>query len=360
MNILYLTNIPSPYKIDFLNELNSKVCVTCIFTKNNDDIRDNRWFSNIQMNFPFFQIKNGDYSKLKKIINEKKYDFAINDLYASLNGILFEKECKKHNIIYFINAEGGFSRKNENIISSFLKSHFLQKADYYLSSGKETNKYLTYYGAKENKIYTYPFTSLYKNDILKEPISYDEKLATRKKNGYSYKRLFISVGNFIYRKGYDLFLDAIKNLQLEDVAFIIVGSGKEKNHYLNMIAQNNIKNVFFVDFCQKKELFELLKMSDVFFFPSREDIWGLVINEAMACGLPIISSNNVIASLELIDKDFLYNPNNINDQKEIIKKVSSLSNEQLYSIGKRNINVINDYTIENMANKYLEIFERIK
>ena len=60
------------------------------------------------------------------------------------------------------------------------------------------------------------------------------KETIKNKLGYKNKRIFISVGNFIYRKGYDLFLNAIKDLRFDDIAFIIIGSGEEKENYLNM------------------------------------------------------------------------------------------------------------------------------
>ena len=100
-------------------------------------------------------------------------------------------------------------------------------------------------------------------------------------------------------------------------------------------------------------------MSDVFFFPSREDVWGLVINEAMACGLPIISSDNVIASKELLDNKYLYNPNDLNKQYALINEFVHKSNKELEDIGQVNLNKIKDYTIENMVLRHLEIFNEV-
>lgn len=339
--------------------LNKQVNITCIFTNDLGDKRDTRWYINNKIEFDNYHVNKGDYLTLKKKMLSKKFDIGISGNYASINGILFEKLCRKLNIKYLINAEGGFARNHEGAISKFLKSHYLQKADYCISSGLETNKYLTFYGVNESKIFTYKFTSLFAKDILINPLTADEKIIYRNKLNYQFKRIFLSCGNFIKRKGYDLFLKSIKNFKDENTAFIIIGSGKEKNKYLEYIKSNCLNNVFIVDFCQKEELFNYLKMADVFFCPSREDIWGLVINEAMANGLPVISSNNVIASKELIDKEYLYDVNNIEEQTNMINKMNSLSNEQLYNIGCNNISKIKDYTIENMVQDFINIFKEV-
>ena len=62
--------------------------------------------------------------------------------------------------------------------------------------------------------------------------------------------------------------------------------------------------------------------ADVFVMPTREDIWGLVINEAMAYGLPVVSTDKCIAALELVKNGrngYIIPPN---QPKEIAQKVN--------------------------------------
>lgn len=360
MNLLYFTNIPSPYRVEFFNQINKKCETTVLFNYDKKEkYRNNKWYENNNYDFKCINLSKFGLFQLNKILNETKYENVIIGTYASLNAALLIFLLKIKKIKFFINADGGIVPEKETIISKFLKKFFITKADFYLSSGNETNKYLTYYGADKSKIYLYPFSSLKQEDILKKPISYEEKLKIRKKKGYNYKKIFISVGSFIYRKGYDIFLDAIKDFENDDVCFIIVGGGEEKTKYLNYINENKIKNLYLIDFCSKEEIFEFYKMSDVFFFPSREDIWGLVINEAMACGLPIISSNKVVASKELLNQDCLYDCYN---QKELLNKINRYvekNDKDLYLEGLENLEKIQNYSIENIVNKYIEIFSEV-
>ena len=361
MKILYFTNIPSPYRVEFFNQLCEKNEVTVLFDKLGErkEKRNKQWYKDNKYKFRIINIPKFGFFKLNEVLKEK-YDIIIIGTYATLNGAFLNILLRMKKIKFFINADGGFVPEKESLLSKKLKHHFLSTADYYLSTGEETNKYLTYYGANEKNIYTYPFTSLLEKDILKEPISYEQKMKLRKDNKYDYERVFVSVGRFIKIKGYDLFLEAIKGEKFKNTAFLIIGGGEEKENLQNYIKDNNIKNVFLIDFCSKEKVLNYYKMSDVFFFPSKGDVWGLVINEAMSCGLPIISSNSVIAAKELVEKEYLYDCNDIKSLTKLIRTMNDTSNEKLYEIGKKNIEKIKEYTIENTVEVHYKIFNTVK
>lgn len=358
MKILYYTNVPSPYRVEFFNQLSQTDEVTVLFNnEKREKFRNPKWYKDNKYNFNYINVKKFTLFQLNQLLNKNNYDIIIIGTYANLNGAFLNILLRLKKKIFFLNADGGFIAEKESIISKFLKRTFISSASYYLSTGKETNKYLTYYGAQIDKIFIYPFSSLKQSDILSKPVPYKQKMAMRRKKGYPYKRLFISVGSFIYRKGYDIFLQSLQQLQYEDVGFLIIGGGTEKNNYEKMIIENNIKNVHLIDFCSKKEIFDYYKMADVFFFPSREDIWGLVINEAMANGLPIISSDKVIAALELLEKDNIYPCNDIKLLSRKIKKYINQPEEKLYQEGINNLEKISRYTIENGVVEHKKIFE---
>lgn len=357
MKVLYYTNIPSPYKVNFLNELTKYCNVDVLFTGKDRETREDLWYKDNKYLFKSYYIENNGFSLISRLI-KNNYDVVINANYATIYGAYLSNKVKKYHIPLFISADGGIIYPKQ-YIQNFIRTTFIKKADYYLSSGKETSKYLIFNGAKKDKIFTYNFSSLSSKDILNKPISYKTKFELRKKAGFEYKRLFISVGSLIDRKGYDLFLKAINDLNIEDTLFLIIGSGEKKEEYEQFIKNNKLNNVRLLGFKSKKEVFDLYKLSDAFFLPSREDTWGLVINEAMANGLPIISSNEVVAARELLDNDCLYNPIDTTKLKDLIVRFNELNDKELYEIGKKNLNKISDYTIENMAKRYYEIFKEV-
>lgn len=358
MKILYFTNIPAPYRVTFFNFLSEKNDVTVLYNRAGKYKRDKRWFADNEFKHKSIEIPRFGLFKLNKILKEK-YDVVVIGTYASINGAFLNLLLRMKKIKFYINADGGFVDENESFKSRFIKRFFLSGSNYYLSTGKGTNKYLTYYGAKEKNIYIYHFSSLMRKDIIDEPIPYEEKMILRKEAGYNYKRLFISVGRFIEIKGYDIFLKAIKDEKYKDTAFLIIGGGEEKENLENYIKENNIKNVFLIDFCDKNTIINYYKMSDVFFFNSKGDVWGLVINEAMSYGLPIISTNTTLAATELISEEYLYDPYDIDKIRMLINKLGQMTDEELYEIGKNNLEVGRKYTIEQTTEDHIEIFKKV-
>ena len=357
MKVLYITNIPSPYRVDFFNKIADKCKLKVIFDSMSAKDRSNDWFDNARIKFKYSVIKSGSFFKLKKELT-KGYDLIIVGGYSTINGLLSIQILRHKKIKFIINADGGFIAK-DNFITKYLKWHFISSASYYLSTSKGTNEYLTYYGAKENSIYIYPFTSLSKNDILKSPIKNVEKKKLRKNTKFECEKLFVSVGQFIPRKGFDILIKAFNSADMKNNKLLIIGGGPLKNEYLKYIKENNITNIYIMDFVKKNELIAIYKYSDVFVLPTREDIWGLVINEAMSLGLPVISTNQCLAAKELIKKEYLYDCEDCDSLIDLLNDINSKNYDELYQIGQKNINISRKYTIENMADEHIRIFEDI-
>ena len=112
---------------------------------------------------------------------------------------------------------------------------------------------------------------------------------------------------------------------------------------------------------QKKELFEYYHAVDLFVLPTREDIWGLVINEAMACGLPVVSTNRCIAAMELIEdgkNGFVVPVDDPQKLSEAVKKL--IADDGLCSrIRRNNILKMQNCTLDCIVKQHLEVIDKI-
>ena len=110
----------------------------------------------------------------------------------------------------------------------------------------------------------------------------------------------------------------------------------------------------------KQELFQYYLASDIFVLPTREDVWGLVVNEAMACGLPVITTNKCGAGIELIENGVNGMIVKAGDSDSLAKGIETLlnspnPNEQI----KKAIDMCKNYTYQSMAQCCYDIFRKM-
>lgn len=359
MKVLFLTNYPVPYRVDFFNELGKLCDLTVLFEQRIDEIFD-RDQTGVAETFQTFKgvffhgprIKLGSYymnfSALAWAIRTSKYDVVIFGIYSSPTQAAMITILKLLHWPYVINSDGGFI-KNDCFCAKWIKRFLIGHATLYLASGEGTKQYLEYYGADPNRVKIYPLTSLIEEDVTREPVSIQRKLALRKQYGIHEKQVIIGVGQFIERKGWDVLLKAAQALPM-DIGIYIVG-GNETEEYQKIIAHYGLQSVHFLPFMEKKTLSDYYSLSDLFVLPTREDIWGLVINEAMAHGLPVITTKRCLAGLELIENGINGFLVESEDEEMLAIRIKQiLENDELREqMKKNNQNKIQAYTIEKMA-----------
>ena len=363
MKILWLTNIPSPYRVKFFNEFGKYCDLTVIFEKKASDERDESWkkihtehFEAVYLKGKSIGVAEAFCPEVVKYLNHT-YDHIVVTNFSDLTGMLAIATLKAKKIPYIVESDGGFAGSGQGIKEQ-VKKWLLSSAYLYFSTAKEHDKYYMTYGAKKEQIVRYHFTSLQEADVLLNPVNLDKKQILREQLGMSEDRIILSVGQFIHRKGYDILFEALSQLE-PSIGCYIVG-GKITKEYLRMMEEKHLTNVHFVDFKLKDELNEYYRAADLFVLPTREDIWGLVVNEAMSQGLPVITTDRCVAGLELI-RDEVYGQLVPTEDAEALssairKELKNLSKERSAQILKK----IKKYTVEQMANDHITCLERVR
>src|SRR6202035_4244612 len=116
-------------------------------------------------------------------------------------------------------------------------------------------------------------------------------------------RFFLYAGRLVREKGVFDLLHAYSTLQPElrkNVGLVFVGDGPEKSALVQYAGATNSGSIHVVGFAQREELAAYYALADVFVFPTHTDPWGLVVNEAMACGLPVIASQAAGCVVDLV------------------------------------------------------------
>jgi glycosyltransferase involved in cell wall biosynthesis len=122
--------------------------------------------------------------------------------------------------------------------------------------------------------------------------------------------VLLCVGQLIPRKGVDLLLDAAAKLQAEGLTFstMIVGGGPEKPRLEERVRQLRLREVHFHAPEPPHKMPSIYRSADVFVFPTREDVWGLVANEALWSGLPALISIYAGCAREVVPSASTFDP----------------------------------------------------
>ncbi len=358
MKILWLTNIPSPYRLKFFEQLAKHCELTVLFERASSSERDDKWK---EFSFDGYEgivlsgIKIGrdkafSFRALRYLLS-KKYDKIILTDFLSPMGMMAVATLKLFRRKYILESDGGFA-KEESFFKRAIKRFCIKGASMYFSTGKTHDDYYLNYGAKPEKIVRYPFSSVLEQDVLPSPLTKEEKRSLKDKLHVTEEKAVLFVGQMIHRKGIDILLESAKSFD-DKVGFYLVG-GTPTEEYASYVAEHQLTNVHFIPFVSGEEMKEYYKMADLFVLPSREDIWGLVINEAMAYALPVITTKTCAAGIELISdmqNGCLVENNTAQELAHAVKKL--LYDDALCEeIGKRNLEKIRNHTIESMVQSH--------
>jgi glycosyltransferase involved in cell wall biosynthesis len=113
---------------------------------------------------------------------------------------------------------------------------------------------------------------------------------------------FLFCGQMIARKGLDILLAAFDRLVLsgQDGVLRLVGREAELPEMLRQVDPKTRSRIDYLGFQPPERLPEFFAGNDVFILPSRHDGWGVVVNQALAAGIPVICSDNVGAAMDLV------------------------------------------------------------
>jgi len=365
MKILFITNIPSPYRVDFFNELGKQCDLTVCYERHSAGDRNIKWRGNEAINYTanFTSAKTIGTDKsigfdLIWEIKKVKFDHLIISGYASPSVMLAITYCRIFRIPYTLESDGGFFTVDHGI-KRIIKRFLLCGAQSHFTTCQEYTSYLLSLGISKDKINKYPFTSLYENDIAVSVANDEEKEQLRSELAIIEKKVVLSVGRFIPCKGFDILLNAAKSF-LDSTGIYIVG-GTPEPEFIEQKKCLGLNNVHFIDFKQKNELKKWYRAADVFILPTRGDVWGLVINEAMAQGLPVITTDRCIAGLELVDDQngALITADSVESITESVNRIL-YDDELMNYMSQNSLEKIKQYTFENMVKKHLDVWKNEK
>ncbi len=259
--------------------------------------------------------------QIRSIIKEFNPDFSIINGYVGVVQTEAIKYCQKHKIPYAIESDTPLNIPGNPLKAMakkiYLKSILANKYCYGFPGGSLQKENLVYYGIPEEKNFIMPM-SVSSIRLLKENSSIAEKDILKNELGIKDKFTFLFVGRLEEVKNVELLITAFGQLKKANpnISLLIVGDGSLRQSLERQVEENDIRDVFFKGYVVFPEIVKYYKASDVFVLPSTYEPWGLVVNEAMTLGLPVIVSSDVGCRKDLVEdgiNGFIFESNNMVD-----------------------------------------------
>lgn len=270
--------------------------------------------------------------------------------------------CKLKGIKTILSNESTATDHARDGTKEFIKGFIIKQFDGYFNFGTSSENYILSLGVSKSKMLVR--RNCVDNNALKQ--IYLKQLLNRKEQQNLLQiasKNFIFVGRLIKHKNLFNFLEAFNLAQLkinESWGVIILGDGELKGDLQSFVIEKNIQNVSFQKGVSWQQVPQYLALSDVLVLPSYSEPWGLVVNEAMACGLPIIVSEKCGCAIDLVINEqngFTFAPDNSEQLTNILLKFMK-NQVDLKQMGHLSEKIIHDYSAENVALEMYKGFQK--
>jgi glycosyltransferase involved in cell wall biosynthesis len=298
-----LTEIISPYRIPVFNALveNPEIDLKVIFLAETDpDLRQWRVYKD-EIRFPYevlpswrrrlgkhsVLLNRGLAASLKSFAPEVILCGGYNYL-ASWTALRW---AKRNNARFLLWTEStGSDARSASAITERLKANFLSQCDGFVVPGTSSRAYVRSFRVDDERIYTA------RNAVDTEFFS--AKAAAARANVEVIRerlalpaRYFLFVGRLVREKGVFDLVEAYASLSAGTrgkIGLVFVGDGPARPDLTQLIQAKRIDGVRLTGFIHREQLADYYGLADALVFPTCSDVWGLAVNEAMACGLPVI------------------------------------------------------------------------
>jgi glycosyltransferase involved in cell wall biosynthesis len=194
------------------------------------------------------------------------------------------------------------ARGNSRLVER-LKAWFIGRCDGFIVPGRASREYLAAYGVPDDRVFVAPnaVDSEFFRERAAKAQTGEARERFRKAHALpGFNSLF--VGRLAPEKGFPVAVDAVSELQAQglEVGLLVVGDGPLRREYEKLVSDRRLRHAVFLGFVQQAELPFYYGQTDVLIVPSVSEPWGLVVNEAMACGVPVLCSPAVGAGYDLV------------------------------------------------------------
>jgi glycosyltransferase involved in cell wall biosynthesis len=327
MKLGILTSHPIQYQAPWFREL-AKVCDLMVYFAYKPNSTEQghgfgqafTWDVDLLVGYPHEFLKNladqpsvihfkgCDTPSIGDRVVEKKFDaFIVTGWYLKCHWQAV-RACRKMGVPVLVRGDSQLLTPRSRwkaLAKSVVYQQMLKRFDGFLTVGERNREYLQHYGVAKGKIY--PAPHFIDNTWFSERVkSASTRIAQLRQawNVQPNELVLLFAGKFIPEKNLACLLEACALLRSSNTVqpkLIMIGSGPLETSLREVATRLDIHPIW-LGFKNQSELPAHYAAADVLVLPSQSETWGLVVNEAMACGIPAIVSDACGCAPDLIEE----------------------------------------------------------
>ena len=309
IDIGIVTNIPSPYRIPLFNSIARR-----------DDVNVTIYFMDVSEKNRSWAIAPEEWEFSHMFLDGSTWHSNMLDRSAAVNwGIVPSFREASHDVIIVggynhttcwmtlaysklsgtpivpWNGTWSGSIRLDNPLVNTLRQAFARSGQAWIAYGSRAAAALSSWGADEKRIFEAT------NTVDVAQFAEQSKQVFHQDGSDEFELLYC--GQLIERKNVETIISALSTISADDISLRIIGDGPKEKTLRSQANEVNAQ-VTFEGFVPRDELYRYYTRADVLVLPSTEEVWGLVVNEALACGTPALVSTKCGCAPDLIREGF--------------------------------------------------------
>lgn len=371
--LVLITEIISPYRIPLFNALarRPELDFHVLFLGETDPhLREWRvYWEEITFSFqvlPSWRKRIGPYNGLlnagvSSALNNSQPHAILCGGYSYVASWQALRWAGRHSVPFLLWSESNHQDQRRGLpVVEFLKRQFFRRCDGFVVPGRAALDYVRAQNISDHPIFTAPNAVDNKLFAAASQTARQRTTVYRQELGLP-ERYFLSVGRLVREKGLFELVSAYANLDAQlrqRIGLVIVGDGPSRGELQQLASSVSPGKVVFAGFVHQEELGIYYALAEALVLPTYTDTWGMVVNEAMACGTPVIVSRLAGCTPELIRDGWngiLIEPREVKGLNSAMKRIAEAP-ELGREMGENSAQLILSYSPEAWANSIVDAF----
>lgn len=339
--LVIITEIISPYRIPLFNALaqNPDVDLHVIFLGETDpNLREWRVYKEeIRFSFEVLPSWRKRFGRYNVLLNRSVAAALLKadpqailcggyNYVASWQALMW---ARKHHVRFDLWSESnGQDKRGDFAVTEFLKRQFMRRCDRFIVPGSSALDYLKMQNIPQDSIFIAP--NAVDNRLFSDAASSARNNAVRLRTDLKLPhRYFLFVGRLVRDKGVFELLSSYAMLQeslRREIGLVFIGDGPCRTELQQRAAGISTGAVCFGGFVHRDGLGAYYGLADALVLPTYTDTWGMVVNEAMASGLPIILSDAAGCAADLVREEWnglLVKPGDVDSLADAMTRIAA-------------------------------------